>query len=111
MQATGKTRKTSKRSFLRGQPASCATTVANGLQTTPPRCAMLQAMTHPIELTIVEPLPGAFVWQLLETDDAGAHPRVLRRAYDAAESYELALSAGQRALQSEIRHRVPAGHG
>lgn len=65
-------------------------------------------MTHPIELIIEEPLPGAFVWQLLETDNQGTHPRVLRKAFDAAESYELALSAGQRALQSEIRHRAPA---
>lgn len=68
-------------------------------------------MTHPIELTIEEPLPGAYVWQLLETDDQGTHPRVLRRAYDPAESYELALSSGQRALQSEIRHRTPHTHG
>lgn len=65
-------------------------------------------MTHPIELIIEEPLPGAFVWQLLETDDQGTHPRLLRKAFDAAESYELALSAGQRALQSEIRHRAPS---
>jgi hypothetical protein len=65
-------------------------------------------MTNPIELIIEEPLPGAFVWQLLETDDQGTHPRVLRKAFDAAESYELALSAGQRALQSEIRHRAPS---
>ena len=65
-------------------------------------------MTNPIELIIEEPLPGAFVWQLLETDDQGTHPRLLRKAFDAAESYELALSAGQRALQSEIRHRAPS---
>ncbi|MET3180749.1 hypothetical protein ABL840_14260 [Variovorax sp. NFACC27] len=68
-------------------------------------------MTHPIELTIEEPLPGAFVWQLLETDDQGTHPRVLRKAFEPAESYELALSSGQRALQSEIRHRAPPGAG
>jgi hypothetical protein len=65
-------------------------------------------MTNPIELIIEEPLAGAFVWQLLETDDQGTHPRLLRKAFDAAESYELALSAGQRALQSEIRHRAPS---
>ena len=64
-------------------------------------------MTHPIELTIEEPLPGAFVWQLLETDDQGKRPRVLRKAFEPAESDELALSSGQRALQSEIRHRAP----
>jgi hypothetical protein len=72
-------------------------------------------MTHPIELTIEEPLPGAYVWQLLETDDQGTHPRVLSKAYDAAESYELALSAGQRALRSAIRERgersAPASTG
>ncbi|MDP9600290.1 UNVERIFIED_ORG: hypothetical protein J2W38_000060 [Variovorax paradoxus] len=68
-------------------------------------------MTHPIELTIEEPLPGAFVWQLLETDDQGTHPRVLRKAFEPAESYELALSSGQRALQSEIRHRAAPGAG
>ncbi|RUR65637.1 hypothetical protein EJP67_01045 [Variovorax guangxiensis] len=66
-------------------------------------------MTHPIELTIEEPLPGAFVWQLLETDDQGKRPRVLRKAFEPVESYELALSSGQRALQSEIRHRAPHG--
>jgi hypothetical protein len=69
---------------------------------------MLKTMTHPIELTIEEPLPGAFVWQLLETDEQGTHPRVLGKAYDAAESYELALSAGQRALKSAIRDRAPS---
>lgn len=65
-------------------------------------------MTHPIELIIKEPLPGAFVWQLLETDEQGAHPRLLGKAYDAADSYELALSAGQRALKSAIRDRAAA---
>ncbi|MGJ7615641.1 MULTISPECIES: hypothetical protein [unclassified Variovorax] len=68
-------------------------------------------MTHPIELTIQEPLPGAFVWQLLETDDQGTHPRLLGKAYDAADSYELALSAGQRALKSAIRERTASSTG
>lgn len=68
-------------------------------------------MTHPIELTIQEPLPGAFVWQLLETDDQGTHPRVLSKAYDAADSYELALSAGQRALKRAIRERTVSSTG
>lgn len=58
------------------------------------------------KLTIEEPLPGAFVWRLLETDAQGASPRILRSAYDASENYETALSAGQRALQSEIRQRT-----
>lgn len=68
-------------------------------------------MTHPIELTIQEPLPGAYVWQLLETDDQGTHPLVLGQAFDAADSYELALSAGQRALKSAIRERAAASTG
>jgi hypothetical protein len=68
-------------------------------------------MTQPIELTIGEPLPGSFVWHLLETDDQGTHPRILRSAYDAAQSYEEALSSGQRALKSEIRLRTPAMRG
>eukprot|EP01036_Dinobryon_divergens_P052190 gene52190-69825_t len=63
-------------------------------------------MKHPIELTIQEPLPGAYVWQLLETDEKGESPRLLRRAFDAADNYETALSAGQRALRSEIRQRA-----
>ncbi|WP_422086118.1 hypothetical protein [Variovorax sp.] len=66
-------------------------------------------MNHPIELTIEEPLPGAYVWQLLETDDKGQSPRLLRRAFDAEDSYETALSAGQRALRSEIRERAGPG--
>ncbi|AVQ79848.1 MULTISPECIES: hypothetical protein [unclassified Variovorax] len=66
-------------------------------------------MNHPIELTIVEPLPGAYVWQLLETDDKGESPRLLRRAFDAEDNYETALSAGQRALRSEIRQRASPG--
>lgn len=58
---------------------------------------------HPIELIVDEPTPGSFVWRLLETDADGAHPTVLRSAFDAADSYEVALAAGQRALHSEIR--------
>lgn len=67
-------------------------------------------MKHPIELTIQEPLPGAYVWQLLETDEQGESPRLLRRAFDAADNYETALSAGQRALRSEIRQRAEPRH-
>ncbi len=65
-------------------------------------------MTHPIELIVDEPAPGSFVWRLLETDDSGAHPRVLRSAFDPADSYELALASGERALHSEIRQRAAA---
>lgn len=60
-------------------------------------------MTHPIELIVVEPAPGSFVWKLLETDANGANPTVLRSAFDPADSYEAALASGQRALHSEIR--------
>jgi hypothetical protein len=75
------------------------------LQTGGTKEAKVGDMTQPIELTIEEPLPGAFVWRLLETDAQGESPRILRSAYDASENYETALSAGQRALQSEIRQR------
>ena len=63
-------------------------------------------MTHPIELIIEEPALGSYVWRLLETDTEGAHPKVLRADFDAADSYEAALAAGQRALQTEIRRRT-----
>jgi len=63
-------------------------------------------MTHPIELIIEEPALGSYVWRLLETDAEGANPKVLRDAFDAADTYEAALAAGQRALQTEIRRRA-----
>ena len=67
-------------------------------------------MTHPIELIIEEPVPGSFVWRLLETDANGANPTVLRSAFDAADSYEAALASGQRALHSEIRNITASAH-
>ena len=63
-------------------------------------------MTHPIELIIEEPALGSYFWRLLETDAEGANPKVLRDAFDATDSYEAALAAGQRALQTEIRRRT-----
>ena len=63
-------------------------------------------MTHPIELIIEEPALGSYVWRLLETDAEGTNPKVLRDAFDAADTYEAALAAGQRALQTEIRRRT-----
>ncbi|SDJ60004.1 hypothetical protein [Variovorax sp. OV700] len=63
-------------------------------------------MTHPIELIIEEPALGSYVWRLLETDTEGTNPKVLRDAFDAADTYEAALAAGQRALQTEIRRRT-----
>jgi hypothetical protein len=62
-------------------------------------------MTQPIELIVEEPMPGSFVWRLLETDDQGEKPRLLRSAFDPADSYEVALAAGEAALNSEIRRR------
>ena len=64
-------------------------------------------MNHPIKLTIEERAPGSYVWTLLETDDAGEHPRVLRSADDPVDSYELSLASGKRALESTIRERAP----
>ncbi|MDH6592629.1 hypothetical protein M2165_002518 [Variovorax sp. TBS-050B] len=63
-------------------------------------------MTQPIELIVEEPAVGSYVWRLLETDANGTHPKVLRDAFDPADTYEAALAAGQRALQSEIRRRT-----
>jgi hypothetical protein len=62
-------------------------------------------MTQPIELIVEEPAVGSYVWRLLETDANGGNPKVLRDAFDPADTYEAALAAGQRALQSEIRKR------
>ncbi|WP_431125152.1 hypothetical protein [Variovorax paradoxus] len=67
-------------------------------------------MTQPIELIIEEPALGSYVWRLLETDTEGANPKVLRDAFDAADTYEAALAAGQRALQTEIRRRAAPAH-
>ncbi|HYP85553.1 hypothetical protein [Variovorax sp.] len=62
-------------------------------------------MTHPIELIVEEPMPGSYVWRLLETDDSGGNARVIGMAFDPADSYEVALAAGQGALNHEIRRR------
>lgn len=67
-------------------------------------------MTQPIELIIEEPALGSYVWRLLETDAEGTNPKVLRDAFDAADTYEGALAAGQRALQTEIRRRAAPAH-
>lgn len=63
-------------------------------------------MTHPIKLTVDEPLPGQFVWTLLETDPDGGRPLILRSAGDAVDTYEAALASGRRAVDSEIRNRA-----
>jgi hypothetical protein len=63
-------------------------------------------MTQPIELIVEEPLPGSFVWRLLETDAQGANARVIRMAPDPVDSYEGALASGQAALKGEIRRHT-----
>lgn len=68
--------------------------------------SILDFMTQPIELLVVEPAPGSYVWRLLLTDDKGANPKVLRMAPDPADTYEEALAAGQAALHSEIRRHA-----
>ena len=68
----------------------------------------MRPMNSSIKLTVDEPLPGQFVWTLLETDRDGGHPLILRSAGDALDSYEAALASGQRALDSEIRSRASA---
>jgi hypothetical protein len=65
-------------------------------------------MTHPIKLTVDEPLPGQFVWTLLETEPDGGHPLILRSAGDPVDTYEAALASGQHAVNSEIRRRASA---
>ncbi|MDM0043951.1 hypothetical protein QTH91_05620 [Variovorax dokdonensis] len=62
-------------------------------------------MTQPIELIVAEPMPGSYVWRLLETDEQGGNARVIRAAFDPLDSYEVALAAGQGALDHEIRRR------
>ena len=62
-------------------------------------------MKHePLQLTVQEPQPGAFVWVLMETDAEGRPVRVARRSEDASASYEAALAAGTRALNAQL-HR------
>lgn len=60
-------------------------------------------MKHqPMQLLVEEPIPGSFVWSLMETDDAGKPVKVVRRAGDAADSYESALAAGTHALDAQL---------
>lgn len=66
-------------------------------------------MKHqPLQLLVQEPLPGSFVWMLMETDADGRPVRVARRAEDACASYEAALAAGTRVLSAQLHHAVPA---
>lgn len=65
-------------------------------------------MTTPIKLTVDERLPGQFVWTLLETQADGSRPLICKQSEEPADSYELALASGQRALGSAIRQRAGA---
>ncbi|KQP02921.1 MAG: hypothetical protein DI587_16545 [Variovorax paradoxus] len=61
-------------------------------------------MTHPsMQLLVEEPMPGAFVWTLAETDARGRPTRVARRALEPSDSYEAALAAGTHALNVQMR--------
>ncbi|VWX55676.1 conserved hypothetical protein [Burkholderiales bacterium 8X] len=63
-------------------------------------------MKNPIKLTIDEPVPGSFIWTLLETDPDGAPRKVLRSAEDGYESYEAALASGTRMMDAELRRET-----
>lgn len=61
-------------------------------------------MTHPaLKLIVEEPQPGAFVWKLQQTDADGQPTRILRECEAPADSYEVALASGTRALQAALR--------
>lgn len=63
-------------------------------------------MTH-LRLIVDEPMPGAYYWALVESDDRGEAPHEVQSAEAASDSYEAALAAGTRALQ---RRLPPATH-
>lgn len=68
------------------------------------------AMTHPsMRHQVQEASPGAFLWTLVETDADGRPTQVARRAEDAFESYEAALAAGTRALNTQLHPHAEAG--
>ncbi|RDI18589.1 hypothetical protein DFR41_11436 [Pseudacidovorax intermedius] len=61
-------------------------------------------MTHqPLKLIVEEPQPGAFVWKLQQTDANGQPMRTVREGESPADSYEVALASGTRALQAALR--------
>lgn len=67
-------------------------------------------MNNPIKLVIDEPAPGSFVWTLLETDTSGAPRKVFKSAEYGADTYEAALAAGTRVLDSEMRKTAASHH-
>jgi hypothetical protein len=56
-----------------------------------------------MQLLVEEPMPGAFVWTLAETDARGRPTKVARRATEPSDSYEAALAAGTHALHRQMR--------
>lgn len=68
-------------------------------------------MTNPIKLVIDEPVPGSFIWTLLECDAGGVPRKVMRAAEYGADTYEAALATGTRMMDAEIRKNLekPAG--
>ena len=61
-------------------------------------------MAHPsLQLLVEEPVPGSFLWTVVETDDRGGRGRRLRSAEEPADSYEVALAAGTHALNAQLR--------
>ncbi len=68
-------------------------------------------MTHPsLQLLIQEPVPGAFVWTLMETDGHGKTVKTARRSDDTFESYEAALAVGTRALHAQLHAQAQPTH-
>jgi hypothetical protein len=65
-------------------------------------------MTNPIKLVIDEPVPGSFIWTLLETDAGGVPRKVVRAAEYGSDTYEAALAAGTRMMDAEIRKNLSA---
>lgn len=66
-------------------------------------------MTHPrLQLQVQEPVPGSFVWALMETDAHGKAVKTARRSEDSFDSYEAALAVGTRALQAQLQAQAQA---
>jgi len=66
-------------------------------------------MKHePLQLQVEEPVPGSFVWKLVQTDGSGAPIKVVRQSEDGADTYEAALASGTRALNAQLHSGAPA---
>lgn len=65
-------------------------------------------MTHPsLQLLVKEPVPGSFVWALMEIDGHGKAVKTARRSDDRFDSYEAALAVGTRALNAQLHAQEP----